>query len=771
MKITLLGPLLFSLILWPSGAAMAGDMFDDMEGLGEELNNMGLVPIVEDEILTANRLRTAPQEVPASVTVIEAEQIEAWGVRTIPDLMRFVPGMFVGHGDDENNASVAYHASNPNVMRRLQVLVDGRSVFQSGIAAVVWNDIPVALEDIQRIEVTRGPNSATYGANSFLGVINIISKHPEDTLGTRLGYRNGGQGIDDAFASHSWQSQKADYRLSAKLNATDGFDGRRQEGDQIRDSHRHGSIVLTREQELRPGWSLSTQAGLTRGHTDMRKDDFDQTSPDKETEQGYLMALLKHEQSDRHSFQIRTYWQYDDKDQSSEVCGQAFGFEEDLYTLYRMDPDLANAFVMEIGPQVATDPEAAGLAAQVATGSISPDQLGALLTSLDGENSYEVTEGEYDLLQSAIINTFDGDFDNMSQVVCGHSDRAIDEERFDIEFQDTFQWNDQLRMVSGFNFRRDQVDSQTLFGGKVNNDTYRLFGNLEWRPIRSMVFNLGGTYEVEDANDAVFSPRLALNYLLSPHQSVRFVRSEAVRSPDLLEKSPNYSLTITSLSDNYLGKESGTFFAHQWPGSRDPGHEKIVSHEIGYHGKFHYGGMNVSSVDLDLKVYRDEMRDLISDAINLGATRLESDTEMDVTGAEMQMAWHMNAKDWIWLTAAYVDTDVYVKEADDLSSQEVEQKELVEQRLSAQSSMVASWIHRERHWSSAFSYFWYDGYNLGKNPYRRYEAHLRTSYPLGRYRPSIGFFWHHLVDEGALIYVDQVYTDRNIYYFQAGLDF
>ncbi|MEK9766708.1 MAG: Plug domain-containing protein, partial [Thalassolituus sp.] len=87
----------------------------------EGLENMDIVP----EVLTATRLKQARAEVPGSMTVITADDIAHWGVRTIPELMRFVPGMFVKHGSDD---AVAYHASNPSLMRRMQVLIDGRSV-------------------------------------------------------------------------------------------------------------------------------------------------------------------------------------------------------------------------------------------------------------------------------------------------------------------------------------------------------------------------------------------------------------------------------------------------------------------------------------------------------------------------------------------------------------------------------------------------------------------------------------------------------------------
>ena len=191
---------IFSGLILASLAISADALADDMAAFDPLTDGDFGGLALQDDIpvaLTAARLKQPRAEVPASITVIEAKQIEAWGVRTIPDLMRFVPGMFVGHGDDQNNRAVAYHASSPNIMRRMQVLVDGRSVFKAAIAQIIWDDIPVAMEDIQRVEVVRGPNAASYGANAFLGVINIVTKHAADTQGTTLRFRKGNQGVED----------------------------------------------------------------------------------------------------------------------------------------------------------------------------------------------------------------------------------------------------------------------------------------------------------------------------------------------------------------------------------------------------------------------------------------------------------------------------------------------------------------------------------------------------------------------------------------------
>ncbi|WP_369857062.1 TonB-dependent receptor plug domain-containing protein [Candidatus Thalassolituus haligoni] len=734
-------------LLWGSGNATASD-FDDKQlpdfaevfGLGDDD-----IPVV----LTATRLRQPRAEVPASVTVIEAEQIEAWNVRTLPELMRFVPGMFIGHGDDENNASIAYHSSSPSVMRRLQVMVDGRSVFKSGIASVVWDDIPIALEDIQRIEITRGPSSATYGSNSFQGVINIISKHPGDTLGVRLRYRNGNQGEDDSLASYSWQDDSVSYRLTAQLNASNGFDGidSTKGADDLRDSSRHGFVSLNRTQGFEGGWQLNTQAAYKAGHTDIRQGDFDQGYPDQDTRQGMVMAKLSRDFSANHSSSVRAYWQYDDRTQETSVRVPTILLDPNLYALYRNNPDLARLALNE------------SMINAVASGA-SAEQLEALATSAG--HPVEVSNSDLDQLQAMLAST-GGDVANLSQEVTGQTNWNIADERVDIEFQDTRRWSNSLRTVLGINMRRDQVTSETYFGGKVNNDTYRVFGNLEWRSYDRVIVNLGGTYEREDANDDAFSPRIGLNLLLTPQQSIRLIHSEAVRSPDLLEQNPNYTVAVSGLGDNYLGLSEGQFFIHQWPESRDLDHERIVSTEVGYYGRF-----SDPDIEIDLKLFQEHMTHLISDPIQIQSLAISSDTQMDIDGAEVQLNWRMTPTDWIWLSSAYINVELKGEDG-------VQRNQRVDTRLSAKDSVVASWHHQGSRWSLTGSHFWYDAYNSkysGKgNRYRRYEVSLKVFDRIGRYNPWLGFHLQHLVDDSSLVYANQRYSTNNLYNVQLGLNF
>ncbi|WP_430460060.1 TonB-dependent receptor plug domain-containing protein [Thalassolituus sp. LLYu03] len=714
--------ILLSALVMALPATAFADEFDGFE-LDAPFTLEQDIPVV----LTASRLKQPRAEVPASVTVIEAEQIRAWGVRTLPELMRFVPGMFIGHGDDENNASVAYHASSPSLMRRLQVLVDGRSVYKAGIAAVVWDDIPVAMEDILRIEVTRGPNAATYGANSFLGVINIVTKHPGDTLGTRLRYRGGTQGIDDGFISHSAQLGDGSFRLSAQIQADNGFDGRSATGgdDDFRDSKRHNFFTAYYSQNLDAVTQMNLQAGIKRGHTDIRLNSSDQDRyvgyRDQETQQGYVQGKLQFDFSESHQSHLQAYWFNDNRDQHVTACIPTVVLDPDLLALYSLRPEAAYEVLAQ---------DFSGLSAEelaLATGVVSRYQ---------------------------------------DETVCGDTNWDIDEQRIDVEWQDTFVWSDSLRTVSGASYRRDLAQSVTYFDGVQTNDLYRLFGNAEWRPLSFLLVNAGGMFEREDANEDAFSPRFAMNFLLSEQQSIRLVYSTAVRSPDMLEQEPNYSLTLDHLTDNYLGVDSSTYFVTLSPGNRHLNHEHIVSREIGYYFRY-----DPSDLEVDAKIYRDTMRHLISSPITLESYLVRSDTEMDIEGAELQLKWRPWSDSFVWMTLAHVAPVARLGDTTGLSAREIDAQGKVETRLSAENSMTLSVHKRIGDWALTGSHFWYNAYNQGQDVYRRYEVNVRHNWNLTSATLWGGVNWQHLVDDGKLIYADQRYSTSDIYYLQVGIDF
>jgi iron complex outermembrane receptor protein len=153
-------------------------------------------------VLTVSRLPQRLDEVPGAVTVIDRETIRASGARDVADLLRLVPGFFVSNSFEEGASAGSYHGLRSTFPNQMQLLVDGRSVYSLHLGGSVGPGLQtVALDDIERIEIFRGPNSATYGARAFLGSVNIVTRDLPDTQGAMARFTRGagrdGAGVND----------------------------------------------------------------------------------------------------------------------------------------------------------------------------------------------------------------------------------------------------------------------------------------------------------------------------------------------------------------------------------------------------------------------------------------------------------------------------------------------------------------------------------------------------------------------------------------------
>jgi len=174
-------------------------------------------------VLSASRLSQPVNETPAAVTVIDQAMIRASGFRDIPDLLRLVPGFSVAYTRD-NTWAIGYHGMADAFSRRFQVLVDGRSIYSAAYGQVSWGELPLSIDDIERIEVVRGPNAATYGANAFLAVINIITKDPSQTLGDFASVQYGEQGMSGLTLRHGGEQGDLRYRVTLSAQTRDRFE-------------------------------------------------------------------------------------------------------------------------------------------------------------------------------------------------------------------------------------------------------------------------------------------------------------------------------------------------------------------------------------------------------------------------------------------------------------------------------------------------------------------------------------------------------------------
>jgi outer membrane receptor for ferrienterochelin and colicin len=171
----------------------------------------------EETVSIASRYEQPISEAPADVYVITDEDIRQSGAIDIPTILRRIPGMEVMQttGADFN---VSIRGDNQLSANKLLVMVDGRSIYIDASGQVLWKLLPVTLPEIKRIEVLKGPASAVWGFNAFDGIINIITKSPEEMKGTTVQVGAGNYGTLMSSAIHAGTKDKFGYRLSLGWN-------------------------------------------------------------------------------------------------------------------------------------------------------------------------------------------------------------------------------------------------------------------------------------------------------------------------------------------------------------------------------------------------------------------------------------------------------------------------------------------------------------------------------------------------------------------------
>jgi iron complex outermembrane recepter protein len=158
----------------------------------EDLLDLSLEELMEIEVTSASKKSQHLTDAPAAIFVIKQEDIKRSGATSIPDALRMAPGLDVGR-IDSNKWAVSSRGFNGRFANKLLVLIDGRSIYTQAFSGIYWENQDVLLEDVDRIEVIRGPGAALWGANAVNGVINIITKHSKETKGGLLTAGGGSQ--------------------------------------------------------------------------------------------------------------------------------------------------------------------------------------------------------------------------------------------------------------------------------------------------------------------------------------------------------------------------------------------------------------------------------------------------------------------------------------------------------------------------------------------------------------------------------------------------
>jgi len=285
------------------------------------LKTLSIEELLQTEVTTASKKEETLFEVPAAISVITAEDIRRSGSRTIPDALRLVPGVQVASIDGSRWA-VSIRGFADYFANKLLVLIDGRSVYTPLFSGVYWNAQDTLLEDIDRIELIRGPGATIWGANAVNGVINIITKKAEDTQGLLLVAEAGT--LDEPMAAARYGGRFGEtgfYRIFAKGFNRDDF--KTLEGDDANDSWSTLRSGFTAEWQGSDADDFMVQGEIYEGEADVTFELSGFTSPpfqrvlleDENYDGGHILTRWKHTFSESSESELQIYYNRTCRDQ------------------------------------------------------------------------------------------------------------------------------------------------------------------------------------------------------------------------------------------------------------------------------------------------------------------------------------------------------------------------------------------------------------------------------------------------------------------------
>ncbi|HYL77260.1 MAG TPA: TonB-dependent receptor [Bryobacteraceae bacterium] len=246
----------------------------------DDLTNLSADDLFQIQVTSVGRKAQQLSKAPAAVFVLTAEDIRRSGATSIPEALQWVPGLTVLSVDGRSWA-ISARGSARLYADKILVMIDGRSLYTPLFAGVIWDSIDVPMEDIEQIEVVRGPGAVMWGPNAVNGVINIITKRALSTKGAAMSVAGGNELHGSIWAR--WGAAPSDrlaYRVWVKLDDRDpafsspGY-------------YRYGPYAVFEPGQLRNLDSKSVRAGF--------RVDYQPTEKDSVMFEGDVHGLGRHE--------------------------------------------------------------------------------------------------------------------------------------------------------------------------------------------------------------------------------------------------------------------------------------------------------------------------------------------------------------------------------------------------------------------------------------------------------------------------------------------
>jgi len=280
--------------LWPSSG--------QAQNARPDLAQASIEDLMHIEITSASRKGELAGDVPAAVYVITQDDIRRSGMTRIPDLLRLAPGVEVAQ-INSNKWAVSVRGFNSLYANKLLVLVDGRSLYNRIFSGVLWDTEDLLLDDIDRIEVIRGPGAAIWGANAVNGVINIVTKAAADTQGGLVRVDAGRSGEQGAVR-YGGTLGAATYRLYSQWTRRD--QSLIAPGMRADDASHNVTTGFRADWTTRPG-AFTFEGDFTAGQTRALWPNVDPHWTPSDAQGGYVLGRWTHTRPGGASLQIQSF--------------------------------------------------------------------------------------------------------------------------------------------------------------------------------------------------------------------------------------------------------------------------------------------------------------------------------------------------------------------------------------------------------------------------------------------------------------------------------
>jgi iron complex outermembrane recepter protein len=541
----------------------------------------------------ATRLEYSEFDVPEAVTVVTQEDIRRAGYLEISEIFRSVPGFLLVKIGDESR--LGYHGTTVSQHRRMLITIDGRSVLIGDSQYVEFDRLPLELEDIERVTITRGPNGAAYGDNAFLASVDFKTVGRDSPRGLSLRAAGGHNDREKIAGSLNQQISGYDVQLSAaaeKDGGYDYYDAQKTPRDDGKETER-ARLAIEREFAAGARWRLDGSFYDSQNKTGVQV----VRSTGEQRNDGHFLAL---------------------------------SYEQELGELSRLDWFISHNRQREAMRQSAcyTPETIAGLIA-VARNPADRARLLAPTFIVPG------------LLGTSLPDT------------CFFLDVATESKRNELEVEFESRRGMWTYLLGGSAYQIDASSDQRFAGIDQRQRSYRLFGEtaLQLGPVHASLGVMG--QDSSNVDDTQVAWRGAVTGHLRPNQALRYSYASSFRIPSLTETETFWT------GEFRFGRRGEPFSAYPLglpiplvtnPIRLQP--ETIESHSLGYFGTFFRSNMTV-----DVKVFHETIHDRVqADVFGFSPPPFNGDS-FRLQGAETEMTVRLNDAWRVSGHYSYLDTD------------------------------------------------------------------------------------------------------------------